>query len=166
LVTRIDTTLAAMKFLIHTAVLLTTAIWVDVAHADGDQTRKCQFEVKARCVSGEARVTLADGVVTRVEVDVFWCGQPGRPGYTCMINSSRGDADSLWSEDAGATFVANASPWTPNEPDRVKVTVGQHVSIDLDEAQSLGRCGAGAELPRAIVIPAQKGACRVWLREP
>jgi hypothetical protein len=48
----------------------------------------------------------------------------------------------------------------------VKVTVGKHVSIDFDEAQSLGRCGAGAELPRAIVIPAEGGACRVWLTEP
>ncbi len=66
----------------------------------------------------------------------------------------------------GATLVANASPWSSNAPDRVRVTVGQHVSIDLDEAQSLGRCGAGAELPRAIVIPAQKGACRVWLKAP
>jgi hypothetical protein len=33
----------------------------------------------------------------------------------------------------------------------------------MAETQSLGRCGAGAELPRAIVIPATKGACRVWL---
>jgi len=48
----------------------------------------------------------------------------------------------------------------------VKVTVGLHVSIDLDEAQSLGRCGSGAELPRAIVILEKKGACRVWLQGP
>jgi hypothetical protein len=59
--------------------------------------------------------------------------------------------------------IANRSPFNPDQPDRVKVTAGQHVSIDLEEAQSLGRCGAGAELPRAIVIPAKKGACRVWL---
>jgi hypothetical protein len=32
-----------------------------------------------------------------------------------------------------------------------------------EQAQSLGRCGAGAELPRAIVIPARKGACRAWV---
>jgi hypothetical protein len=51
----------------------------------------------------------------------------------------------------------------PSHPGRLKVTVGRHVSLDLDEAQSLGRCGAGAELPRAIVIPAQKAAGRVWL---
>jgi hypothetical protein len=84
----------------------------------------------------------------------------------CAVDSSRGDKDSVWSEDGRATLVANASPFTPNQPDRVKITVGRFVSIDLDEAQSAGRCGAGAELPRAIVIPAQKGACRVWLKTP
>jgi hypothetical protein len=64
-------------------------------------------------------------------------------------------------------MIANASPFNPEEPDRVRVTVGRHLSIDLDEAQSLGRCGVGAELPRgAIVIPAQRKACRVWLRAP
>jgi hypothetical protein len=97
---------------------------------------------------------------------VYWCGLRGRPGYNCTIDASRTDPDSKWSEEDGATLITNASPANPNQPDRVKVTVGQHVSIDLDEAQSLGRCGAGAELPQAIVIPAQKGACRVWLKAP
>jgi hypothetical protein len=103
--------------------------------------------------------------VTRVEVNVDWCSLRG-PGYSCTIDSSRGDRDSLWSDDAGATVIANVSPWNPNAPDRVKVTVGREVSIDLQEAQSLGRCGAGAALPRAIVVPAQKGACRVQLPAP
>lgn len=132
----------------------------------GEEIRACEFEVKARCVTGDARVTLADGVVKRVEVGVLWCGLRGRPGYTCTIDSSRGDEDTKWSEEAGATLIANASPANPGQPDRVKVTVGSHVSIDLDEAQSLGRCGSGAELPRAIVIPEKKGACRVWLQAP
>jgi hypothetical protein len=35
------------------------------------------------------------------------------------------------------------------------MTVGKLVSIDMEEAQSLGRCGVGAELPKAIVIPAK-----------
>jgi len=59
--------------------------------------------------------------------------------------------------------IANASPFNPTAPDRVKVTVSKYISIDMDEAQSAGRCGAGAELPRAIVIPAAKGACKVFL---
>jgi hypothetical protein len=47
-------------------------------------------------------------------------------------------------------MIANAPPFNPEEPDRVRVTVGRHVShvsIDLDEAQSLGRWGVGAQLP-------------------
>jgi len=35
-----------------------------------------------------------------------------------------------------------------------------------DGTQSLGRCGPGAGPPQSFVIPAQKGACRVRLREP
>jgi len=155
-----------MKYLVPLAVLLVLVTSTSIAHADRQETRSCKFEVKARCVSGEARVTLADGVVTKVEVDVFLCGPRGRPGYTCTIDSSRDDNDSIWSEDGGATLITNASPFNPEQPDRVRVTIGRHVSIDLEEAQSAGRCGAGANLPRAIVIPAQRGACRVWLNAP
>jgi hypothetical protein len=60
----------------------------------------------------------------------------------------------------------SSPPWNPQQPDRVKVTVGRDVSIDLSEAQSLGRCGTGAELPRAIVILARAKACRVRLDVP
>ncbi len=157
-----------MKHLIYLAVLLVAmaAESTCTANASDQESRHCEFEVKARCVSGEARVTLADGVVIRVEVDIYWCGLRGGPGYTCTIDSSRGDEDSAWSEDRGATVIENRSPSNPDQPDRVKVTVGRNVSIDLDHAQSLGRCGAGAALPRAIVIPAQKRACRVWLGAP
>jgi hypothetical protein len=137
-----------------------------VARAGGQESRACEFEVKTRCESGDVRVTLAGGIVNRVEVNVFRCGLPGRPGYSCTIDSSRGDGESKWSIEAGATVIANTSPFNPDQPDRLKVTVGRHVSIDLEAAQSLGRCGAGAELPRAIVIPAQGRACRVWLGPP
>jgi hypothetical protein len=155
-----------MKHLICLAALVVVTTASRGAYAGEEEIRSCEFEVKARCVSGDARVTLADGVVKRVEVGVFWCGLPGRPGYNCTIDASRTDQDSKWSEEDGATMITNASPANPNQPDRVKVTVGQHVSIDLDEAQSFDRCGTGAELPRAIVIPAQKRACRVWLKAP
>ena len=157
-------TLGRHEALIYLVVLLVATTSARIAHAAGAEIHSCDFEVKARCVSGDARVTLADGAVKRVEVEVYWCGLPHRPGYLCTIDSSRGDEDSQWSENGGATLIANTAPANPNEPDRVKVTVGKNVSIDLGETQSLGRCGAGAALPQAIVIPAQKCACRVWLR--
>ena len=144
-------------------VLLAVTTSTGVAYPDGQEIRRCDFEVKARCASGDTTVTLVDGVVKRIEINAFWCGLKGRPGYTCTIDSSRGDNDSTWSDDGGATLITNAAPFNPAQPDRVKVTVGKYVSIDMAETQSLGRCGAGAELPRAIVIPATKGACRVWL---
>ena len=110
-------------------------------------------------------MTLVDGKPQRFEVNIDWCGLNGGLNYSCTIDSSRGDKDSHWSEEGGATIIANARPFNAAKPDLVKVTVGSRVSIDLEQAQSLGRCGAGAELPRAIVIPSQKGACRVWMNE-
>ena len=151
------------KHLIGLAVVL--AALGGVAAAQANEIRACQFEVKARCVSGDARVTQGGSTIKRIEVNVFWCGPQGQPGYSCTIDSSRGDKDSTWSEEDGATVVANASPFNAAQPDRVKVTVGKYVSIDLAQAQSVGRCGAGAELPRAIVIPENKDVCRVWLGE-
>ena len=79
-----------MKHLIHLVVLLVMATSTGIAHANGKEIRKCEFEVKACCVSGKARVTLADGGAIRVEVDVIWCGQPSRPGDACIIDSFRG----------------------------------------------------------------------------
>jgi hypothetical protein len=155
-----------MKRLLRCACLLLLTPLSGFAHAGGQQIRTCNFEVKARCASGDARVTLADGAVIRVEVNAYWCALHGRPPFVCTIDSSRTDQGSVWSEEAGATLVANKSPWNPDQPDRVKVTVGRDVAIDLSETQSLGRCGAGAELPRAMVIPAQGKACRVRLGVP
>ena len=151
-----------MKHLVL-AGLLAVATSSGAAHAGAQEIRSCDFAVKARCASGHATVTLVDGVVKRIEVNAFWCGLKGRPGYTCTINSTRGDKDATWSDDGGATIISNPTPFSPALPDRVMVTVGKYVSIDMAETQSLGRCGAGAELPRAIAIPAKKGACRVWL---
>jgi hypothetical protein len=146
------------------AALLAVTASISMARA-GEQVRSC--EIKARCTSGDASVTVADGVVTKLEVNVFFCGLKGRPGYTCTIDSSRSENDHAWSDDGGATVIANGTPFNATVPDRVKVTVGKYVSIDFAEAQSAGRCGAGAELPKAIVIPPQQGAaCRVFLSAP
>jgi hypothetical protein len=152
-----------MKNLLRCAGLLLLMLLSGFAHAGGQEIRTCDFEVKARCASGDARVTLADGAVIKGRGG---CLLVCRPPFVCSINSSRTDQDSVWSEDGAATLIANGSPFNPQQPDRVKVSVGRNVSIDLSEAQSLGRCGAGAELPRSIVIPAQGKACRVRLGEP
>jgi hypothetical protein len=159
-----------MKRLVFLAVFLGVFLALTTvtrfAHAAGQDIRACEFEVKPRCASGDARVTISHGAVTRVEVNVYWCALHGRaaPPFACTIDSSRTDKDAVWTEDAGAILIANGSPFNPNEPDRVKVTVGHDVSIDLSETQSLGRCGAGAELPQSIVIPAQESIAGDYLR--
>jgi hypothetical protein len=157
------------KYFLCCAVLLVLTAMPGLARAGEQEIRRCDFELKRGCIAGYATVTLAHGALARLEALVIWCGPGGHRkslDYSCTVDSSRDDKESTWSEEAGATVIANGSPWNPDRPDRMKVTVGRDVSIDFDEAQSLGRCGAGAELPRAIVIPAQKAACRVWLRSP
>jgi len=147
------------------ALLLAATLLSGLAAARADERRACEFKLKSGCVAGDASVTLADGKVQHLEFDVVWCGlHKGAPGYSCMIDASRmGDSDSKWSEDGGATVITSSSD-TPSQPDSIKVTVGRFVSIDFSRAQSGDRCGAGAELPRALVIPEKKGRpCRVWL---
>jgi hypothetical protein len=138
-----------------------------MARAEQQETRNCEFKVKTPRVSGQASVTLADGKATKIAVDVLYSDGRGTPGYTCTVDSSRAEQqDSKWSDDGGVTVIDNATPFNTSTPDRIKVTVGKLVSINMEEAQSLGRCGAGAELPKAIVIPAKGKACRVWLGQP
>jgi len=147
------------------AAALALTMSASIAQA-GEEVRFCEYKIKWRGTSGSAEVTLTDGVVSKLDIVVFYSGLPGRPGYTCTVNPSRSEKDDTWSDEAGATVITNNTPFVSTMPDRVKVTVGKHVSIDFAEAQSAGRCGAGAELPRAIVIPARKGACRVFLDPP
>jgi hypothetical protein len=157
-----------MNRLAFLAVVVALTTMSRSAQAGGQDIRACDFEVKTRCVSGDARVTLADGKVRRIEVDVIWCNrQRGAPGYTCTIDSSRDDGESKWSEDTGTTVITDSSVSPdPHELDTIKVTVGPDVTVDLNEALSRWRCGAGAELPQTIVIPAQGKVCRVRFSEP
>lgn len=132
--------------------------------AGADEIRTCDFKLKSGCIAGNAEVALAGGKVQHLEFDIVWCGlHKGAPGYTCMIDAARNDGEATWSEDGGATLVTSPSD-NPLQADAIKVTVGRFVSIDFSHAQSGDRCGAGAELPRALVIPEKKGRpCRVWL---
>lgn len=159
-----------MKRLLRCAALLLLMALSSFAHAGGRELRTCDFDLKGGCRSGQARVTLADGKVTGLDLVVIWCGRGGHRkslDFTCTINSSRGDGESTWSEEAGATVITDSSPYTdPTKPDRIKLTVGPDVTLDLNETQSAPRCGAGAELPKTIVIPAHKSVCRVRFSEP
>jgi hypothetical protein len=156
-----------MKHFICLATVLMAATSTGMARAEQQETRNCEFTVKKPRVSGQASVTLIDGKVTKIAVDVLYSDGLGTPGYTCTVDSSRADdQESKWSEDGGATVIDNVTPFDISKPDRIKATAGKFVSIDMEDTQSLGRCGVGAALPKAIVIPAKGTVCRVWLREP
>ena len=76
-----------MKNLLQCAGLLMLMLLSGFARAGGQETRACEFEVRVRCASGDARVTLADGAVIRVEVNVYWCALHGHPPFACTIDS-------------------------------------------------------------------------------
>jgi len=67
-----------------TALFLAASIGLACA----DEVRSCDFDVKPRCTSGSASVTLADGTVKSIEVTVVTCGLRGRPGYSCTVDAS------------------------------------------------------------------------------
>jgi hypothetical protein len=146
------------------SLIIAAALASGLAAARADEIRACDFKLKSGCVAGDAKITLADGRLQHLEFDIVWCGlHKGAPGYTCMIDAARSDGESKWSDDAGATIIAGPAD-TPAQPDNIKVTVGRFVSIDFSRAQSGNICGAGAELPRALVIPEKTGRpCRVFL---
>jgi hypothetical protein len=153
-----------MPRLVVPVLLIAAALAGGLATARTDDIRACDFKLKSGCIAGEAKVTLADGKVQHLEFDIVWCGlHKGAPGYTCMIDAARNDGESKWAEDGDATVITSSSDG-PAQPDSIRVTVGRFASIDFSHAQSGGRCGAGAELPRALVIPDKTGRpCRVFL---
>ena len=154
-----------MQPLVFPALFLATVLASGLAAARADEIRACDFKLKSGCIAGDASVTIADGKVQHLEFNVVWCGiHKDAPGYSCMIDASRtDDPESKWADDKSSTTITSSSD-TPAQPDSITLTVGRFVSIDFSRAQSVGRCGAGADLPRALVIPEKKGRpCRVWL---
>jgi hypothetical protein len=130
--------------------------------ADNTSELTCEFDVPKQCTSGSARVTFKGDTLDELAVESFTCGLPGKPGYACDVSFKRGDKESTWSDANGATIIDKKSPFDSTRPDRIKVTVGKFISIDLAEVQVSGACGAGAELPSALVITKGKHTCRVW----
>lgn len=148
-------------------VVLTAIVLLQCAasacRAETESVHKCEFSVRSHCTSGGAQATLKGGELTRLSVDVYMCGLPGKLGYSCSIDFSRNDENSSWTESDGVVTIENKFSQDLATPERIKVTLGRHISIDLDETRSASHCGAGAQLPSAIVIPDVKRACRVWL---
>ena len=97
---------------------------------------------------------------------IQYCGLAGKPGYSCLVELAPDDRQSKWSRAGRVVGVDNLAPRDPAQPDRIVITTGNSVSLDFSEAQSGSVCGAGAELPEALVIPATGGKCRVWLAKP
>ena len=72
---------------------------------------------------------------------------------------------SAWDDAGPVVVVRNLHPYDSHQSNQAVVTFGKQVSIDFPNTQSGGICGAGAELPSAIVIAHAGEHCRVWFEE-
>ncbi len=87
-----------MKQLIYPAMILAAAT---TARAGAQEVRTCAFEAKARCASGDASVTLKGGVVTRLEVNMFWCGENSEKPHDSAVSTAK-------AVEAGAPAVSES----------------------------------------------------------
>lgn len=140
--------------------LLAASAFTGGAAAAADVSKSCKYEA-SDCVSGSATARFVDGRLSAIDLDVFYCGLPGNAGYSCSIQTKRGDDDFEWTGSGQRVTLRNLTPFDSSRPDEILITVGKNVSIDLSNAQSAGACGAGAELPAAIVILEGSERCRV-----
>src|SRR5262245_39221133 len=105
---------------------------VTVCYAESELVRACEFTVKSRCASGEALATFSGGELTKLAINVYWYGLPGKLGYSCVVEYAKNDDVSSWAESGGVITIENRSPANPSLPDRIKVTAKRHISIDLE----------------------------------
>jgi hypothetical protein len=130
----------------------------------GATVYSCEYEVGRRGTSGEASVELRDGVIQKVSFDNFFEGLSGTPGFTCQFETGRGDKEAMW-KDAGKA-VEIRFPESPNFQGDDLLTISPATggfTMDLSKVRSLGKCGAGAELPEKLTIYKSSKKCRVKL---
>jgi len=128
---------------------------------EASRTYSCSYKLFNRCGNGSATVKLLDGALQQVSFELQFCATPARPANGCSLDSARGGPDK-WSPAGQAVRIEFTHPKYPQMDDALAVTVQEHaVVLDFGEAQSLPRCGPGAELPEKITIDPADKYCKV-----
>jgi len=126
----------------------------------------CKYEIKRNCTLGSVELELKDGRIQRIDFGNFYCPAHGEIGFTCSIDVSRGDKNTKWTDKGGSSTIEFSG--ADNSPDGNSLTISRvrnGVVIDMRNTSSYGRCGAGAELPERIFVPARSKKCEVKLRD-
>ena len=145
---------------LFTFIVLASSTGCASASTEGaTQNLSCEIPKGDSGGSGDAAVEVRDGEVQSVDVQTYFPGLPGKPGYSCTLQATRSDGESTWTVDGAETTVEFIWP----EHDSIKIVpLPGGYKIDLSKTRS-SFCGAGAALPEEMTILGTGAQCRaVW----
>jgi hypothetical protein len=133
----------------------------EASHSAGSTIYACKYKAKKQGVSGGARIELRNGQITGVHYENFTEGEPGQPGYSCVVDASRNNKEQKWRTKKEATTIRleDADLYKSNS-----MTISKDLKgfiIDFRGAASNAACGAGSELPDAVHVPVDQGSCEI-----
>ena len=146
-----------------TFIVLASSAGCAPASTDGAIQRfSCDFAEADSGASGSGAVEVRDGEVQSLTVQTHFPGLPGKWGYSCLLDASRGDQESTWTAKGAETRVDFERIGAYRDRVRIVPLPGGY-RIDLRDTRPTGKCGAGAELPREMTILETGAQCRtVW----
>jgi hypothetical protein len=131
------------------------------------QSYSCEGDAGALERGVEARVETRNGEVQSLAVQTHFPGLPGKWGYSCSLAATRGDDESSWKMEGRETtvdFLNETTAWEDGDYARLVPVAGGY-RIDLRNTKPSMKCGAGAGLPREIVIIGTGNQCQAsWNR--
>jgi hypothetical protein len=118
----------------------------------------CSYEVKRYGMSGSASIEVRDGVIHKASVDNHFRGSPGNLGYSCYLDANRGDGETEWKESGNAIEIKFDNP---DFDDFMTISpTADGFLIDMSNTRSGGKCGAGAELPKRLIVSRSTRKCK------
>jgi hypothetical protein len=126
------------------------------------QSYSCEGDPGALGRGLETRVETRNGEVQSLAVETHFPGLPGKWGYSCSLGATRGDYESSWKTDGLETtvdFLDETITWEDGDYARLVPVAGGY-RIDLRNTKPSMKCGAGAGLPREIVVIGTGNQCQ------
>lgn len=127
------------------------------------QSYSCEGDAGALGHRGvDATVETRNGEVQSLTVQTHFPGLPGKWGYSCFLGATRGGYESSWRMDGLETtvdFLDETMTWEDGDYARLVPVAGGY-RIDLRNTKPSMKCGAGAGLPREIVIVGTGKQCQ------
>ena len=126
----------------------------------GTNSYSCEYTAPKRGSSGSVSIEVKNGSIQVLSFHNFFKGLPGNMGYSCLIETTRGDSDPIWSDKLNQVEIkyADAEDYADGDSIFLTMTTDQ-IILDLSKTISSGKCGAGAELPQKVTLLKSGGTC-------